>query len=51
MDKLSNIQLYQIFQDCKPNRFAKEPDFNNVIDSVSSKLSIVTTEKLCSDVN
>ena len=35
MNEITNIALFDIFKACKKNRFAKEPDFNKVLNQVS----------------
>ena len=50
MDEINNIQLYQMFRDCKWNQFSKEPDFDKVLQLVSSKLKVKPSEKLAADI-
>ena len=50
MKELTNIQLKKIFQDCKPNKFSKEPDFVKVLDEVVKLLDIEPSEQLAEDV-
>ena len=50
MDEINNIQLYQMFWDCKWNQFSKEPDFDKVLQLVSSKLKVKPSEKLAADI-
>ena len=46
MDQLTNLQLYDIFQESKINKFEKELDLEIVIKTICSKLEIERSEKL-----
>ena len=46
MDQLTNLQLYDIFQESKINKFEKELDLEIVIKTICSKLEIERIEKL-----
>ena len=51
MDKVTNIQLYAMFKECKgSSRFAKEPDFGHVVELVCTKMDFVSSEKPLPDV-
>ena len=50
MDEISNIVLFDVFKSCKKNRFDKEPDFQEVLKQVSSKLDVLPSEKLMTDI-
>ena len=50
MEELTNIKLYEIFQECKPSRFAKETDLNAVKEVVCNLLQIEESEKLQNDL-
>ena len=46
MDHLTNLQLFEIFKDCKVNRFATGPDFEKDLETICCKLEIEGSEKL-----
>ena len=47
---LTKSELREIFQSCKTSRFAKEPDFSEVLKLVSKKLDVQPCEKLITDI-
>lgn len=49
MNQLTNIELHAIFKECK-SRFAKEPEYDRVVQLLATKLDIAPNEKLFSDV-
>ena len=50
MNDMTNIALIEIFKNCKTSRFDKEPDFDEVVKQVSSKLEVPPSDKLLSDI-
>ena len=48
--EITNIALFGIFQSCKKTRFAKEPDYNEVLNQISSALDVPQSEKLMTDI-
>ena len=49
MNELTNIELFEIFKECKKSRFEKEPNFNLVVESICSKLEVPPSDKLLAD--
>ena len=47
---MTNIELFEIFKDCKKSRFDNEPNFDLVQESVCSKLDIQESDKLLADI-
>ena len=50
MNHLTNIELFEIFKECKKSRFEKEPNFDLVVESVCLKLEVPSSDKLLADI-
>ena len=50
MNELTNIELFEIFKECKKSRFEKEPNFNLVVESICSKLEVPPSDELLADI-
>ncbi len=49
MNAMTSIALFEIFKNCEKSRFDKEPDFDEVVNQVSSMLEVPASDKLLSD--
>lgn len=50
VNEMTNTALLEIFKNCKKTRFDKEPDFDEVVKQVSTKLEVPPSDKLLSDI-
>ena len=50
MEKITNLELRDIFTSCKQSRFSKEPNFEEVLDTVAEKLEVEKSDLLPKDL-
>ena len=50
MSNITNIVLHEIFKSSKKSKFDKQPDFDKVVEQVSSKLNVPVGEQLKNDI-
>lgn len=50
MSEMTNLVLFEIFKSCKKSRFNKEPDLEEVLNQVSSRLDVPRSDKLMADI-